>query len=328
MVAERVDEDIAAWQANWNVPYALLDEVVRQATGSGLVLDERILEGHSSEVHGVVTEEGQRIIVRVAWRSGPVFERERWPMEAARLAGLPVPEVILIEHTTLHGEGVSFNVQSRLSGSSIYRLVSTLTDVDLSRLTRQAGRLLAAVHSIETAGRGPINASGKVDASLATHPEDSTEGLAERTPYLVDHGVDRELAEQAARIVLGRRELLDQAPVCLVHGGWSLANLVCDGNSITGVVDWEGAGGGDPTLDLTQWDFWHDRGPTATESLMVGYREAGGSTDEDFESRRLVRRIANLHDAASHFIFTNRPDLVDRAIVDLRAVLGRAQGML
>lgn len=181
---------------------------------------------------------------------------------------------------------------------------------------------------IQTPGRGPINARGEVDLTLVTYPEDSTERVAERTPYLVDHGIDRELAEQAACIVLSRRQLLDEAPVCLVHGGWTLANRVSDGHSITGVVDWESAGGSDPTCDLTQWDQWHDRGPTATDSLMAGFVEAGGSTDEGFERRRLVRRIANLHDSASYFIFTNQPDLLDLAIVDLRAVLGQARSVL
>lgn len=105
-----VEEDIAAWQADWNVPEHALDEVVQRATGSGVAEHTRILDGHENEVHAVVTRDGRSVIVRIAWRPGPAFEREIWPMAAARRARLPVPDMLLVEHAQLEDREVSFNV--------------------------------------------------------------------------------------------------------------------------------------------------------------------------------------------------------------------------
>lgn len=101
MSAGEPEEDIAAYQADWNLPVGALAKLVRRATGTGLAGEERILDGHSCEVHAVLTEDGRDLVVRVAWRPGPVFQREAWPIAAARRAGLPTPEVLLTEHTSL-----------------------------------------------------------------------------------------------------------------------------------------------------------------------------------------------------------------------------------
>ena len=323
------EEDIAAYQAGWNVPGAALEAVVRKATGASVGRAERILEGHGNEVHGVTTADGQEVIVRVAWRPGLAFERERWPAEAARQAGVPVPEILLIEHTELDGHAVSFEVQRRAPGVSLYRLGPSLSDGDLARLIEGAGRLLAAVHSVRTAGRGPIGPGGQVDPSLAGHHEDSIHGMAERTAFLLDLGVEPALVEGAASVVASSAALLEQSPLCLVHGDWRITNVLTDGTSITGVVDWEGARGGDPAFDLAgSWDVWSNRGSAPSEALGVGYREAGGSMDEGFDRRLLVYRIAEQHDAVSHFIATGRPDLLDRALGQLRLLLRQAEEVL
>jgi len=314
-------EDIASFQVDWNLPRDVLEEVVRQATGSGVARDQRILDGHSCEVHGVTTREGRSVIVRVARRPGPVFERELWPIAAARRLGLPVPEMLLIEHTSLEGQPVSFNVQERLEGRILHRLRPELSEEELSRLTREAGRFLAAIHSIPVPGPGPIGRTGQVDPTLATDRDDITEGLTDRSAYLVDHGIDAALVGLAEHFVLSQVELLGRAPIRLVHGDWSLANLLSDGRSITGIVDWEGARADDPACDRTQWDQWHDHGPTAAEVLMAGYLEAGGSPDPELEQRRRVRRVANLHHAAVHFIATDRPDLLNPVLEHLRDTL-------
>lgn len=325
MSAAAPGEDIAAYQADWNLPPGVLAGVVRRATGAGLASQERILDGHSCEVHGVLTEDGRALIVRVAWRPGPIFEREAWPIAAARRVGLPTPEVLLTEHTNLEGQAVSFNVQQRLPGLLIHRLRRRLSDADLETLTRQAGGYLAALHAISIPGPGPIGPTGRLDPSLATDRDDIIEGLAERSGYLIERGIDRVLVEGAAGVVMDHVELLRGAPVRLIHGDWSLANLLSDGRSITGVVDWEGARGGDPTCDLTSWDQWHDSGPTATRILLEAYEEAGGVLDDCFPQRRLVRRIADLHHAAVHFIATERPDLLAPVLSNLESKLQEAR---
>lgn len=50
--------------------------------------------------------------------------------------------------------------------------------------------------------------------------------------------------------------------------------------------------------------------------------------DEEFAHRRILYRLANLLDARSHFIFTNRGDLLDRATEDLQRTLESADTSL
>lgn len=44
--------------------------------------------------------------------------------------------------------------------------------------------------------------------------------------------------------------------------------------------------------------------------------------------RRLVYRVANLHDALSHFLVTRRPDLLGRANRELQLALEEAREFL
>lgn len=317
-----LEEDIAAWQADWNLPAEILVDLVRRTTGSGIARDERILEGHGNEVHAVLTDDGDGVVVRVARRSGPAFDRECWPLEVARRVGLPVPEVLLVEHTSLDGREVSFNVQTRLPGSSVYRLQPSLSDAELAALTRQAGSLLARVHAIDPPGRGPIGPDGEIDLRLSHPGHDVVASVIERSPYLVDNGMDRSLVDRVEQVVVSNAELLARSPIRLVHGDWRTTNLLSDGRLITGVVDWEGVRGDDPAHDFT--GAWHLRQrsvPTSMDLLLAAYRHAGGEVDAEFEVRRLVYGLADLHSALAHFIFTNRPDLLALAVDDLQAQL-------
>ena len=317
-------EEIAAWQADWNLPAIELDRVVRNATGSGVVTSERILEGHGHEVHGVTTNSGKGVIVRVAWRAGLAFDRETWPTEAARAAGVPAPRHLLIEHTTVGGTNVSINVQQRLPGLSVYRLTPTLDHEQLSSLTTQSGELLAAVHALVAPGAGALNEHGQVDAQLG-----NTWGLpldfAERLRHLASQGVDALFIERVTEALMQLPPMIARAPTRLVHGDWTLANILSDGVRITGVVDWEGSGGGDPASELRGWDFWHDAGPTSSDALLGAYIRAGGSVDVEFLHRRILYRLANLLDALSHFGFTNRTDLLDRATEEIQHTLVSAE---
>ena len=320
-------EDIAAWQADWNLPAIELGRVVRTATGSELVDSERLLEGHGHEVHDVTTTSGESVIVRVAWRAGPAFDREIWPTEAARAVGVPAPRHLLIEHTAVGGVDVSINVQERLRGFSVYRLTPSLDPEQLGSLTSQAGELLAAIHGLPTPGAGALNEQGQTDPRLGSTwrlPLD----LAERSTELVSQGVDPVLIERATEALMRLSAMITRAPTRLVHGDWTLANILSDGVQVTGVVDWEGSGGSDPASELRGWDFWHDSGPTSSDALLAAYVGAGGSVDSEFAERRVLYRLANLHNALSHFLSTNRADLLERALDEMKRTLVSANTFL
>lgn len=311
------DAWLEARHARWNTPVNVLDAVVRRATGSPLVSDERVIEGEINEVHAVRTAAGDELIIRIGRNPAPAFDRERWPIAAARDAGLPVPEILLIEHHPSEADAaviVSFCVQRRLPGVSIARRRPRLRDGELAAFTRTSGRLLARVHEIAVTGRGPITPDGHPATPDGKDDLDRVDGLA---AYVVERGVDLVLARAAADAVTVHRPLLDAAPLTLVHGDWSLQHFLVEGNRITGIVDWEAARGDDPAADIAYWDLWFDDGPTATDVLLAGYAEAGGSLGGDFEVRRWCRGIVAALSATAYYAESGRTELVQAATARL-----------
>jgi len=328
VVSSGDSEDIVAWQAAWNTPAHVLESVVRRAAGSSVMRDERILEGHGNEVHAVSTADGQNLIVRISRAPGPVFERESWPVAAVRAVGIPAPEILLIDHIDVGDEEIAIQVQQRMPGRSVYRLFGEISDERLAQLTRHAGQVLAAVHAVRPPGPGPINPQGEPCAVPPLPSEAVIAALVERNTKLVDEGLDAVLLEAPVEAIATRATVLDEAPVCLIHGDWRTTNVLSDGNAVTGVVDWEGARGGDPAFDFAGVRSVRSRArSTSTELLVEGYRAAAGRLDSSFDARRLLYRAADLHSALGHFVATKRPDLLKLAVEDLRATLRELQAL-
>jgi aminoglycoside phosphotransferase (APT) family kinase protein len=315
-------EDIAAWQAGWNTPSDVLAAVVRRAAGSAVLADERILAGHGNEVHAITTVDGRQLIVRVNRRGDDVFARELWPISAARGVGIPVPAVLVVEHLDLHGEAISVQVQQRLPGRSVYEVFRDRSDDRLRSLTRIAGAVLARIHAIQPPGAGPIRPDGEPWGPPSRPSGALVTAMVERTQHLMGAGLDRTLLVAAVDAAVAAESMLDDAPVSLIHGDWRTTNVLTDGGSITGVVDWEGARGGDAAADLAGvWTVPSLPDATTTELLVDGYRDAGGDVSGTFELRRLVYRVADLHSAFAHFTATSRPDLLAVAVEDLTTTL-------
>jgi aminoglycoside phosphotransferase (APT) family kinase protein len=321
-------EDIAAWQASWNTPAEVLDTVVRRAVGSGIALDERLLEGHGNEVHAITTADGQDLVVRIGHRVGASFESESWPISAARSAGLPVPQTLLVDRAEIDGKHVPVQVQQRVPGRPVHRLFDELPDEDLTTLTIKAGRLLAALHGIRPPGVGPIDPQGNTDETWPPPSNAMVAAMVERNRQLAHQGFERALLDAPLEAVTANVELLDEAPVSLIHGDWRTTNVLSDGTSITGIVDWEGSRGGDPAFDFAGvWTVRSRSGPTSTETLMRGYSAGGGLIDDRFTLRRCLYRIADLHSALGHFVVTHRPDLLELAMTDLLSALGQFRAL-
>ncbi len=146
--------------------------------------------------------------------------------------------------------------------------------------------------------------------------------------FLFGNGFDRGLLEAATDAVVNGAEQLNEAPLALVHGDWRTTNVLSDGTSITGIVDWEGARGGDPAFDFVVWSVHARVDATATAVLIDAYRDAGGTTDGDFNLRRLLYEIADRVSALGHFTVTRRPDLRAHALNDLGISLEEAARLL
>src|SRR5580700_3649717 len=91
------DDWLQARHGKWNTSPGLIDEYVRKATGGAIARAERVVLGLDNEVYDVTTVGNQQLIVRISHKVEPRFEAERWALNAARIAGVPTPQVLLVE---------------------------------------------------------------------------------------------------------------------------------------------------------------------------------------------------------------------------------------
>jgi Ser/Thr protein kinase RdoA (MazF antagonist) len=322
---------VAAAQAAWQSPVAVIAGAVRRATGEDLVRHARVLAGLSNEVYAATAADGQAVIVRISHAAGPQFEQERWAIERCREAGVPVPEILALEHGVAvpggaGAERVSICVERTLPGEPLGRIVRArgADDPVSIALLREAGEVLARLHTIPTGGYGPLDGTGhgrwpSWDAFLLGLLDASTtraraERLRRAPP---DGGRVADAIEAAAGVLRARRGVLRAQPPRLVHHDYEPWHVFADPTPgaarIIGVIDHESCRGGDPAYDLAQWHVIHDAyAPVAP--LVEGYRAAGGWTD-GFDARlrlslvhfRLRGLLARLGGAAGE----DRPVVVD-----------------
>jgi aminoglycoside phosphotransferase (APT) family kinase protein len=203
---------------------------------------------------------------------GVSAQRGRVGMEAALLraaqgAGVPVPGVVAL------GEGddlgANWLVVERLEGETIPRKI--LRDDEWARarrvLTAQAGRALAAIHTIDP---------GTIEGLPPSDP------LADPLPFLDALGEVRPALELGVRWLAAHRP--SHGPRVAVHGDYRMGNFLVGPDGLRGVLDWELAHTGDPAEDVgwlcaPAWRFG-GRGEVGgfgdLDELLAAYAAGGG----------------------------------------------------
>ena len=190
-------------------------------------------------------------------------------MQAARRAGLPVPEVIVYddgEHLQTAGL-----VMARIPGETIARRI--LRDSEFVRarqlLTGQLGAFLGGLHRID-----PVEVPGlaKTDALETLW---SSYGTSD----------DRSPTFEAAHDWLVANRPTDATTV-IVHGDLRLGNVIVDADGLAAAIDWELVHVGDPLEDLAwlctkAWRFGSSApvaGVGELPELFEAYEAASGRT--------------------------------------------------
>lgn len=202
---------------------------------------------------------------------------------AAHKAGVTVPEPLwLCANAAVIGS--PFFVMKRILGVATgHRIVKDLTlAVDRPALTRRLGTELARLQTVSLNEPG-LSFLGPVglDAPLAAlqRVRLQIEGQALPRPALL----------WAMEWLEARRHTLPYQKQVLRHGDFRTGNYMVDADGLTGVLDWEFSGWGDPLEDIgwlcaACWRFGSALevgGVGDREMLYAGYREAGGQATID-----------------------------------------------
>jgi aminoglycoside phosphotransferase (APT) family kinase protein len=253
--------------AQWTTPDAVVNRLVRRASGSAVRTRSRIIGGEGNEVWALTTQAGDDLILRVS--RATTFAAEQWATEQARRMGVPVPEILLVEDAVPVGDRqVAIWLHRRIHGQPL----GTLEDPHTTRrLTAAAGELLARIHAVSTSRSGPMDAQGRgafagFSAYLAWDDRAADAALV--------NGISRADVDQAAQL-LTTYERLWATPPQLLHGDWLPEHILVQDDAIAGIIDFGGTRSGDAAYDIAYWQFFWDTDRYPTTVLLDGYRRAG-----------------------------------------------------
>ncbi len=213
----------------------------------------------------------ERLVLRMDHAGAPAsgLRLEADLLDAARRAGVPVPEVVVGGvATSAHGAGASYLIMRFVDGETIPRRILRNDDLAAARrvLGSQCGTVLAAVHRIV-----PTDVPGLPGG-------DQLENLR----ILLD-----EVGEPHPAFELAWRHLAQNrpppSPSAVVHGDFRNGNLIVGPEGIRAVIDWELAHVGDPMEDLgwlciKAWRFGSELpvgGFGSIDALVEAYEAAG-----------------------------------------------------
>lgn len=215
--------------------------------------------GHVSAVHRVSPGEeslafgirvgGEEFIVR-ANRSPSGFHKDAYCHQQFGSAALPIPEIVLIGET----EDLPYCISRRAAGVTLQDLAPAALP-GVTAAVAQAMQAIADAPLPETAGFGPFDSRG---VGEHTHWRDFLAAVAD--PHRYDWSrvnalvSSRWCAEHMSKL----QDLLSGCPETrrLVHADFGSNNVLTDGVTITGVIDWSEAMFGDPLYDAANIFFW------------------------------------------------------------------------
>ncbi|MFB6360651.1 MAG: phosphotransferase family protein [Halobacteriales archaeon] len=291
------DDPTDAASRSGNAELALLEEVADFAFPNSSVVDIARLSGESRFVVGAVsTAEDERFVLKCAPNGIPESNLRR-EATVTNVVGqrteVPVAEIVdaKFEPTEAPVPFVLFRwVDGRTLEESLAGPAGSLPAGVFGAL----GETMAALH-LET----PHDAPGRIVptgpdaydvAPERSWPEAFGRELADHVEHLVGSRFEP-LAEELWTDISDRLRTLDtDDPPVLLHGDFGEGNVVYDGQTVSGVLDWEHAFVGHPEYDLCRaevryfWSQWGRR-DAAASMLYAGYRSRRDLAD-GFDRRR------------------------------------------
>jgi aminoglycoside phosphotransferase len=221
------------------------------------------LDGHE-RLHAVVLKTGE------PGRDGQagLFATEAAAMEVAEECALAAPRLLAAD---IDGSvaGVPALLSTVVPGRSRVPLVATV-----ERL-RGLGAAAASVHAVPMGPRPGL--------PLRTRSLEDTDFNAMRR----DHGLSP-LFEEAEKTVAAMPE--PDGQTVLVHGDLWQGNTVFDGDTLTGLIDWDAAGVGQFGIDLgpLRLDTAMFFGQQAADEVLTGWRQTSGHPRAELADERTV----------------------------------------
>ncbi len=264
--------------------------------------------------------EQQEYVIRFNQHMGANFAKEAWLYPRLAAAGIPIPPLVQIgRFHDLH-----FAISHKIAG----KRMNILSRAEFVALIPQLITMLDTIHHIDMSDTQGYGCIGDDGTGLSASWRQRFMNVKEEEPEWECYGKWHVMFETTClerdfffdtyeRMV----QLLDYVPEerYLVHGSYSLGNLLVHEGRITAVLDWIDASYGDFIYDIAGLSFWL---PEARfPELFRHHYATQGVSVPAYDARLLCYQYAIGLDALRFYAKANRPDAYQwskRRILDLQ----------
>ena len=283
---------------NFTAPRELLYDLVLRATDRKPIDSKKIVRGHENEVHSVTTER-TTVYVRIR-RNGEVpLAQEAWAIAQSRAAGIPVPEILMLETIEVDGEKLEAMVQEQAAGQALGEILLKLPTASADRALDQVGQLLGQLHAIPTEGSGHRQEDGTWEfQNWPQWLERETQRRSKTEPYLLQAG----FSPADFAFMLAQLHTYPTIYPCkntvFCHGDIEPAHIFIGADQcITGLIDFGQFQGNSPLQDFMHLSLFLS--PPQLASVKNGYPHKF-LLDPDFEHKLHLQRLVFLMGCVAH----------------------------
>ena len=270
--------------------------------------------GNVNSIRIGVLESGKEVVIRChpkGVKNGYFFS-ESLAASIALDYGIPAYKTYTI-HELENDDDISYQVIEKLSGDTVQFCLKEHPEKE-DKLVYEMGKTMAKLHNVKVNGYGPfVNEEAKKGVLVGTFnslQESINAGLEENLERLVKYEVLTEERANKMKRLFENNPLLDSKEAVLVHNDFADWNLLTDGNTISGVTDWDECVGGHPIQEIACWSTFFD--PERIHTFLDGYyseTKKPENFEEMFQLFRLRYTISKMALRIKRYTYEQTPFL-------------------
>lgn len=270
--------------------------------------------GNVNSIRVGVLESGKEVIIRChpkGIRNGYFFV-ESLASKIALENGIPAYQTYCI-HELENQSDISYQVIEKLAGDTIQFYLKEHPEKE-EQLVIEMGKTMARLHKIKTNGFGPFDneqaKNGNLKGIHKTLKDSINAGLEENLERLVKYNILTKEVADKMKSLFEDNELFHSDVSVLIHNDFADWNLLTDGNTITGVLDWDECVAGNPIEEIACWSTFFD--PERIKPFLKGYFSETlkyDNFDEMFQLMRLRYTISKMALRIKRYTYEQTPFL-------------------
>lgn len=279
-----------------------------------LDLEAQTSLGNVNSIRVGVLENGKEVIIRCHPKGvkNGYFYAESLAAKIAFAHKIPAYHTYGI-HELENTSDISYQVIEKLEGNTIQFYLRKHPEQEES-LVYEMGKVMANLHKVKVSGFGPFdNEQAKKGNLLGIHSslkDAMNAGLEENLERLVTYQViSKEIATKMKEL-FEENDLLNSKESVLIHNDFADWNLLTDGKTITGVIDWDECVAGNPIQEIACWSTFFD--PERIKPFLEGYfseTKMYDNFEETFQLMRLRYTISKMALRVKRYTYEQTPFL-------------------